>query len=67
MSKRDLRKSVQSTEDRRQAYEAMNGKENLEEALWEALSCLSDQGIDIGSKATAIVEKRQRIRQRIQK
>ena len=52
---------------RQENYELLAQDVCLDEAVWEALACLKDQGIDIGVKATQVLERRQRIKQAIPK
>ena len=38
-----------------------------QEAVWEAMERLNDQNIDIGPKAARVLERRQKIKQKIPK
>lgn len=64
MSRRKLNQEVGET--RKLAYESINQAE-LDEALWEALGHLRTQGIYLGAKAEAILDRRDKIRQQISK
>ena len=51
---------------RKDAYKRLDNAE-CQEALWEALAYLSEQGLDVGPKAVKMLQKRHKIKQGIAK
>lgn len=64
MPRRDL--DFDMDDLRRTAYKDLND-DTAEEAIWEAFESLSEQGVNIGPKARAILNKRQKIKQKLPK
>jgi hypothetical protein len=65
MSKRSIFRNV--TDSRRKAYSALETSGESQQALWQALQALTEQGIDLGPKAAIIIEKRANIKKRAPK
>jgi len=65
MSKRVIK--VDQLEARRRTYKNQLDEDERDEAVVEALMVLRKNGIDIGPKAEAFLEKREKIRQQIPK
>ena len=53
--------------ERQKAYRQLVQSKEGQEALWDALELLSTNGIDIGSKACKVLEKRSEIKRSIPK
>jgi len=51
---------------RKDAYMRLDNAE-CQEALWEALDYLSEQGLDVGPKAVEVLQKRRKIKRGIAK
>lgn len=64
MSKRSIR--LEPTKVRAMEYDRIPREEVLE-AIWEALDCLRGQGIDVGPKATAMLDIRNTIKEKLPK
>lgn len=65
MSKRAIIRDAQ--EERRKAYKKLETSGESPEAIWEALHLLQTRGLDIGPKASKILEKRSQIKKNIPK
>ena len=48
--------------DRREAYQRLEVTGEMQEAIWEALAKLDEQGIDLGPKFTEVSAKRSHIK-----
>jgi hypothetical protein len=67
MSKRKLVPQVEPVELRKELYVQQINRDIREEALWEALDRLEAQGLDLGPKATEVLAKRRRIKEKVPK
>ena len=67
MSKRKLAAPTDSLEARKELYVQQINRDVREEALWEALDRLEAQGLDLGPKATEVLAKRRRIKEKVPK
>ena len=67
MSKRKLAAPTDSLEVRKELYIQQINRDTREEALWEALDRLEAQGLDLGPKATEVLAKRRRIKEKVPK
>tara|TARA_Y100001954_G_C15776717_1_gene587414 strand:+ start:1516 stop:1713 length:198 start_codon:yes stop_codon:yes gene_type:complete len=50
------------TISRRKAYERLEKEGSAQQALWEALATMKNNGIDIGEKADAMLTQRNQIK-----
>lgn len=67
MSKRKLAPRTDTLEVRKELYIQQINRDVREEALWEALDHLETQGLDLGPKATEVLAKRRRIKEKVPK
>lgn len=67
MSKRKLTPRTDTTQVRKELYIQQIDRDVREEALWEALDRLEAQGLDLGPKATEVLAKRRRIKEKVPK
>ncbi|WP_020209048.1 hypothetical protein [Gilvimarinus chinensis] len=47
---------------RKESYEKLEADGEMQEAIWEALERVAEQGIDLGQKFAAVSQKRARIK-----
>jgi hypothetical protein len=64
MSRRKIKRDT--SEVRKLAYKSIDDNE-VQEAMWEAMQLIKEQGIDVGEKANAVLKQRAEIKARLKK